>query len=154
MIKNDVTLTDKGLECLEQPLPPEFEEMLEHETSTNYLAIFWDDDDAELVYDDGFWENTLDMEVWDWWIKQLGVNARLEHLYCPAQRADYALLLDLDTRQLYMGNREVVRRIVGRRFSSEQCQNTRRHSNGRHLQADRRVGDRDTYRLRQPKPEL
>lgn len=118
MAENDATLMNKELERLEQAVPSGFEETLGCETSTNYLGIFWDDDDAELVYDDGFLEDTLDIEIWELWSTSSGVDAKLEKLRCPVRGTDYALLLDLDTRHLYMGDPELVRRIVGRHFST------------------------------------
>lgn len=129
---------------LELAVPSGFEETLGCEASTSYLGIFWDDDDAELVYDDGFLENTLDIDIWELWSTSSGVNAKLEDLRCPVQSGtDYALLLDLDTRELYMGTRELVRRIVGRHFSTAQRYNNRRPGKGQHLQAGTHIGDRD-----------
>jgi hypothetical protein len=150
MAENDATLMNKGLECLEQAVPSGFEEMLGCETSTNYLGIFWDDDDAELVYDDGFLEDTLDIDIWELWSTSSGVNAKLEDLRCPIQSgADCALLLDLETCQLYMGNRELVRQIVGEHFSTGRRHNNGGHGKGRRLQTNTQVGDHDTQRWRQ-----
>jgi hypothetical protein len=150
MAENDAALMNKGLECLKQTVPSGFEETLGCEISTNYLGIFWDDDDAELVYDDGFLEDTLDTDIWGLWSTSSEVNAKLEDLRCPIQSgADCALLLDLETRQLYMGNRELIRRIVGGHFSTGRRHHNGGHGKGRCLRTNTHVGDQDTQGWKQ-----
>lgn len=149
MAENDGTLRDKGLECLEQAVPSGFEEALGCEASTNYLGIFWDDDDAELVYDDGFLEDTLDIDIWELWSTSAGVSAKLGQLRCPVRKTDYALLLDLGTRHLYIGKRELVRRIVGRHLSTAQRHNTGRPGKSRPLQANSHDSDHSSHSWRQ-----
>lgn len=105
---------------LELEVPLGFEQALGCETTSTYIGIFWDDDDAEIVYDDGWWECAVDMDNWQSSARQPVITTMLRHFQHHFLERDTgcALLLDLTTRQLYFGQQEVVRITLGKHFTS------------------------------------
>lgn len=108
------------LERLNLCVPQDLEHALRCITQASYVALYLDDDDNHLVWDDGFMEDAVDMDVWQQWTRQDSANSALVDLYRenPERDSLCGLLLDLKTSRLYLGNRELVKRFVEVSFTS------------------------------------
>lgn len=72
-----------------------------------------------MVYDNGFWEDDIDTELWSAWATQPNVSGYLENIdFSTGSGVFNALIMNVTTRDLYEVDEVLAREFLYRHYIS------------------------------------
>ena len=106
-------MTEK-MQRLDVSVPPMLEEALGYDGSSRWVAFYWTPWGDELVYDDGTTSTDGSWHAWLTFKRHPCIAPHLEpyRLGNSDEEAKHWLLLDQETRALYVGEREEISRFL------------------------------------------
>lgn len=116
-------LTQTSLEYLDQfnllPLnvPTDFIKVLGCLCITEFVGFYPNDLGNAMVYDNGFWEDEIDTELWSSWATQSHVASHLHNIHFSTESGIFsALVVNVVTRDIYEADEVLAREFLYRYY--------------------------------------